>query len=79
MNRNFVDRQVMGEKIQEACKKKGISVVELAKRIDKPAMHVFRISVGAAYCPKLETLADICRELDITMDYLLGIDDEQEV
>ena len=63
------------ERFNELVKISGKTQVEIAKEINVSKQCVTDYKSGKSY-PSLETLCLICKVLDTTSDYLLGITDE---
>ena len=63
------------ERFNELLKISGKSQVEIAKAINVSKQCVTDYKSGKSF-PSLETLCLICKALDTTSDYLLGITDE---
>ena len=64
----------LGAAVAEARKKKGLSLRELAKRVGKsPAFLSMLENDDPAPAVKEETLVGLARELDVSVDDLLGL------
>lgn len=63
------------ERFNELIKNCGKSQVEIAKEINVSKQCVTDYKSGKSF-PSLATLCLICRCLDVTSDYLLGISDK---
>ena len=63
------------ERFNELLKISGKTQVEIAKEINVSKQCVTDYKSGKSY-PSLETLCLICRCLDVSSDYLLGLSDE---
>ncbi|MBQ8446776.1 MAG: helix-turn-helix transcriptional regulator [Clostridia bacterium] len=63
------------DRFNELLKNCGKTQVEIAKEINVSKQCVTDYKSGKSF-PSLETLCLICRCLDVTSDYLLGISDE---
>jgi len=68
-------RQILGERIHLARRRVGLSQVELAARADISATTLNRVELGRQ---KLyaETLVTLARRLDVSVDYLVGMTDD---
>ncbi len=69
-------RQILGERIHLARRRVGLSQVELAARADISATTLNRVELGRQ---KLyaETLVTLARLLDVSVDYLVGMTDDE--
>lgn len=63
------------ERFNEVLKISGKSQVQLAKEINVSKQCVSDYKSGKSL-PSLQTLYLICKNLDVTSDYLLGLSDE---
>ncbi|MCD7728998.1 MAG: helix-turn-helix domain-containing protein [Clostridia bacterium] len=71
--RNEVSEQIK-KRLREELKYSGLTTVEIAKRIGvSPEMVTQYITTDKL--PKLDTFAVLCRELDLSADYILGLKD----
>lgn len=59
-------------RLREAIKQSGIPQKEIAKRIGVSAQTVSKYMRNDIY-PALDTLAKLCKLLDVKSDYILGI------
>lgn len=66
---------VLGAKIKELRKQKGLTLEQLAERIGSGKSYIWEIENKGVKRPSAEKLAAIAKELDVTTDYL--IDDTQ--
>src|SRR5215475_7148880 len=68
-------RQILGERIHLARRRVGLSQVELAARADISPTTLNRVELGRQ---KLyaETLVTLARLLDVSVDYLVGMTDD---
>jgi transcriptional regulator with XRE-family HTH domain len=66
---------VLGAKIKELRKQKGLTLEQLAERIGSGKSYIWEIENKGVKRPSAEKLAAIAKELDVTTDYL--IDDAQ--
>lgn len=62
-------------RIKEEIKNSGLTTVEIAKRIGISPEMVTQY-VTTKKLPKLDTFARLCKELDVSADYILGLSDE---
>ena len=65
---------IIKKRLSEEIKYSGLTTVEIAKRIGVSPEMVTQ------YCttkklPKLDTFAELCRELDLDANYILGLRD----
>ena len=56
-------------------KNSGLTTVEIAKRVGISPEMVTQY-VTTKKLPKLDTFARLCKELDVSADYILGLSDE---
>ena len=68
----------LGEKIRELRKKKGYTLDQLAERSESSKSYVWELENKDPPRPSGEKLALIAEALDVTPDYLLGLDTEVE-
>lgn len=66
----------LSERIQEIIAKKGITQTDLAKKINKSVSSVNAIITGQNKDPRIGTLVPIAQALEVSVDYLVGINDE---
>ena len=62
-------------RIKEEIKNSGLTTVEIAKRVGISPEMVTQY-VTTKKLPKLDTFARLCKELDVSADYILGLTDE---
>lgn len=62
-------------RIKEEIKNSGLTTVEIAKRVGISPEMVTQY-VTTKKLPKLDTFARLCKELDVSADYILGLSDE---
>lgn len=67
---------VLGAKIKELRKQKGLTLEQLAEKIGSGKSYIWEIENKGVKRPSAEKLAAIAKELDVTTDYL--IDDTQK-
>ena len=76
-------------RLKEEIKNSGLTTVEIAKRVGISPEMVTQIAkrvgispemvtqyVTTKKLPKLDTFARLCKELDVSADYILGLSDE---
>ena len=68
----------VGEIIKAKREEKRLSLVEFAKRIDISPGYLSQIENGRKTNPKLEIILRIIRELDISIEMLLGLEGKEE-
>ncbi len=68
----------LGEKIRELRKKKGYTLDQLAERSESSKSYIWELENKDPPRPSGEKLALIAEALDVTPDYLLGLDTEVE-
>jgi transcriptional regulator with XRE-family HTH domain len=69
----------LGDKIREQRKKKGYTLEELATRSESSKSYIWELENKNPPRPSGEKLALIAKALDVTPDYLLGVEPEVEV
>ena len=62
-------------RLKEEIKNSGLTTVEIAKRVGISPEMVTQY-VATKKLPKLDTFARLCKELDVSADYILGLSDE---
>ena len=62
-------------RLKEEIKNSGLTTVEIAKRVGISPEIVTQY-VTTKKLPKLDTFARLCKELDVSADYILGLSDE---
>lgn len=62
---------VLGAKIKELRKQKGLTLEQLAEKIGSGKSYIWEIENKGVKRPSAEKLAAIAKELDVTTDYLL--------
>ncbi|MGF2924903.1 helix-turn-helix domain-containing protein [Lactococcus garvieae] len=67
--------EYFGEKLKAVRKSKGLTQLELAKRLNASKGAISAYEQGITY-PSVDVLIKICDILDTSSDYLLGISDE---
>lgn len=68
---NKLDQRPFADALKRAAKKKGITQDALAENINKSKNTVAQMFTAQRFT-SIPTLIDLCRELTITPDYLLG-------
>ncbi|QGM92132.1 helix-turn-helix domain-containing protein [Enterococcus faecalis] len=64
-----------GEKLKAIRKSKRLTQLDLSKRLNVSKGTISAYEQGLSY-PSIETLVEICKILDTSSDYLLGISDD---
>lgn len=67
--------EYFGSKLKAVRKSKGMTQLELAKRLNIAKGSISAYEQGVTY-PSVDVLIKICGILDVSSDYLLGISDE---
>lgn len=62
-------------RLKEEIKNSGLTTVEIAKRVGISPEMVTQY-VTTKKLPKLDTFARLCKELDVSADYILGLSDD---
>ncbi len=64
--------EMIKERLREEIKASGLTTVEIARRVGiSPEMVTQYMTTKKL--PKLDTFARLCRELDLSADYILGL------
>lgn len=64
--------EMIKERLREELKASGLTTVEIARRVGiSPEMVTQYMTTKKL--PKLDTFARLCRELDLSADYILGL------
>ncbi len=64
-----------GERIRELRKKKGMTLDQLAAATDSSKSYIWELENKDPPRPSAEKIAKIAAALDVTGDYLMGVDD----
>ena len=67
--------QNYGKRLKEARKAKGLTQVEIAEILDISQTSYQRMETGE-HDMKMSNIIKICRTLDISADWLIGVDDK---
>lgn len=67
-----MDKVIIKKRLIEELQNSGLSVVEIAKRINVSPEMVTQYKTTDKL-PKLDTFAKLCEELDLDANYILGI------
>ncbi len=67
--------EIIKSRLKEEIKNSGLTTVEIAKRVGISPEMVTQY-VTTKKLPKLDTFARLCKELDVSADYILGLSDE---
>ena len=68
----ILDKNSLGWRLREARRKKGLTQKELARRIYS-TVHIFAKWEQNRHKPSYDYLVLLCKELDVSADWLLGI------
>lgn len=66
--------KIIKERLKEELKSCALTNVEIAKRIGVSPEMITQY-VTTKKLPKLDTFARLCKELDLSADYILGLSD----
>ena len=69
-------RVLLGERIKNIRKSKGLTQLELAELVDRSKNHISKIETGSAN-PPLSLLIEIANALNVELSYLLDLDKRQ--
>lgn len=64
--------EMIKERLREEIKASGLTTVEIAKKIGVSPEMVTQY-MTTKKLPKLDTFAKLCKELDLSSDYILGL------
>ena len=67
--------EMIKERLREEIKASGLTTVEIAKKIGVSPEMVTQY-MTTKKLPKLDTFARLCKELDLSSDYILGLKNE---
>ncbi len=67
--------EMIKERLREEIKASGLTTVEIAKKIGVSPEMVTQYTTTKKL-PKLDTFARLCKELDLSADYILGLKNE---
>lgn len=67
--------EMIKERLKEEIKASGLTTVEIAKKIGVSPEMVTQYTTTKKL-PKLDTFARLCKELDLSADYILGLKNE---
>ena len=70
-----MDKRIIKERLTEELKTCGLSVIEIAKRINISPEMVTQYKTTEKL-PRLDTFAKMCEELDLDANYILGLKDD---
>lgn len=70
-----MEKVSFGERLRESRAEKGLTQAQLAARLSVTQSTVGKYERGALQ-PNLEMLVQLCKVLEVSADYLLGINDE---
>ena len=66
--------EMIKERLRQELKASGFTTVEIAKKIGVSPEMVTQYATTKKL-PKLDTFARLCKELDLSADYILGLKD----
>ena len=69
---------MLGKRVAEARKRMGYKQVELAVALDKERSLISKVESGGTWSGMAQTLADVARELGVSVDWLVGNDDPSQ-
>jgi transcriptional regulator with XRE-family HTH domain len=67
--------QDVGKRIRTARERKGWTQSDLARALDRARQHVFMLEQGQQF-PGVPLLRQLAQVLEVSTDYLLGLEDE---
>lgn len=65
---------IIKNRLKEEIKNSGLSTVQIAKKIGVSPEMVTQYTTTKKL-PKLDTFAKLCKELDLSANYILGLED----
>ena len=69
-----MENSIIKERLREEIKNSNLTTVEIAKRVGvSPEMITQYLTTKKL--PKLDTFAKLCKELDLSANYILGLSD----
>lgn len=69
-----MENSIIKERLRDEIKNSNLTTVEIAKRIGvSPEMITQYLTTKKL--PKLDTFAKLCKELDLSANYILGLED----
>ena len=72
--RNMMMSEMIKERLREELRASGLTTVEIARRVGvSPEMITQYMTTKKL--PKLDTFARLCKELELSADYILGLTD----
>ena len=69
-----MENSIIKERLRDEIKNSNLTTVEIAKRVGvSPEMITQYLTTKKL--PKLDTFAKLCKELDLSANYILGLED----
>ena len=69
---------VLGKRIKELSKQKGIDAKNIAEVCGEPERRVLRVMNGQLGCEGIHFLVKLCKALDVSLDELFDTDEMRE-
>ena len=69
-----MEENVIKKRLGEEIKNSGLTTIEIAKRINVSPEMITQYKTTKKL-PKLDTFAKLCKELELSADYILGLKD----
>ena len=69
---------IIKKRLGEEIKNSGLSTIEISKRIGVSPEMITQYRTTKKL-PKLDTFAKLCKELDLDANYVLGIDEKDQI
>lgn len=66
--------EIIKQRLIEEIRNSGLSTIEISKRVGVSPEMITQYTTTKKL-PKLDTFAKLCKELDLSADYILGIKD----
>ena len=69
-----MEESIIKKRLSEELRNSGLTTIEIAKRIGVSPEMITQY-VTTTKLPKLDTFAKLCKELDLSANYILGLED----
>ena len=73
-NNKIMENNLIKLRLTEELKNTNMSTIEIAKKVGVSPEMITQYSTTKKL-PKLDTFAKLCKELDLSANYILGLDD----
>jgi transcriptional regulator with XRE-family HTH domain len=75
----MVDRNLLGERLHTIRRRRGLTLKELARRAGTSYVGVSKLEHGQKPQVSLDVVVRLAEVLEVSLDYLVGRKDEEEV